>query len=240
MSVPPRAMSAASASRLRRLVQGGAAVRTPTRPDRLAGPVPGRDIDPEQERCELCAQPIPAEHQHLLDLERRELLCGCRACALLFDRREAGGGRYRLVPDRVLLVADFELDDLRWQGLRIPVDMAFFFSSSAVGRVAAFYPGPMGATESLLELADWAEIEAQNPVLASMEPDVEALLVNRAAGARDHWLVPVDQAYALVGLFRTSWRGLAGGEEVWAEIARFFDGLRDRARVVSRDGTRVT
>ena len=61
----------------------------------------------------------------------------------------------------------------------------------------------MGATESLLELDAWRELEAANPVLATLEPDVEALLVNRARGARRHWIVPIDDCYALVGLIRT-------------------------------------
>ena len=45
----------------------------------------------------------------------------------------------------------------------------------------AYYPSPMGPTESLLELDAWAALEAANPVLATLEPDVEALLVNRRA-----------------------------------------------------------
>ena len=63
-------------------------------------------------------------------------------------------------------------------------------------------------------------------MLAQLEPDVEALLVNRARGAREHWLVPIDDCYGLVGLIRTRWRGLTGGKEVWEEIGRFFDGAR--------------
>ena len=189
-----------------------------------------------EERCDLCSEPIAAEHRHLLDLERRQILCACRACKILFDRKEAGGDRYRLVPERCYEIADFDLDEARWQSLRIPVDMAFFFASTAVGRVVAFYPSPMGATESLLELEDWDDLRERNPVLAELEPDVEALLVNRARGAREHWLVPVDRCYALVGLIRTRWKGLAGGEEVWAEISRFFDDLRERATVVTKDG----
>ena len=188
------------------------------------------------ERCDLCGEPIAPEHRHLLDLERRQILCACQACKILFDWKEAGGEHYRLIPERCREIADFDLDDARWQSLRIPVDMAFFFASTAVGRVVAFYPSPMGATESLLELEAWDDLQARNPVLAELEPDVEALLVNRARGAREHWLVPVDRCYGLVGLIRMRWKGLAGGEEVWAEIDRFFDGLRGRATVVTRDG----
>ena len=39
-------------------------------------------------------------------------------------------------------------------------------------------------------------------MLATLEPDIEALLVNRARGARRHWIVPIDECYALVGLIR--------------------------------------
>ena len=64
--------------------------------------------------------------------------------------------------------------------------------------------------------------------------------MNRARGAREHWLVPIDDCYALVGLIRTRWRGLTGGREVWDEIAAFFEAARPAgARPASRnDGRR--
>jgi hypothetical protein len=70
-----------------------------------------------------------------------------------------------------------------------------------------------------------------------MEPDVEALLVNRVGSARgytsaEYYLVPVDECYKLVGLIRAHWRGLSGGAEVWEEIAVFFNGLKQRAIMV--------
>jgi hypothetical protein len=210
-------------SRLRRL----AAHPSGERAAPAAGP------EEAEERCELCAEPISPDHRHLLDLDRQRLLCACRACSLLFDHRAAGGGHYRLVPDRVRLVSDFDLDDALWEGLRLPVDIAFFFRSTPAGRVVAFYPSPLGATESLLELEAWQELEERNPVLGEVEPDVEALLVNRARETREHWLVPVDRCYALVGLIRTRWKGLSGGAEVWAEIDAFFDELGRRAERVS-------
>jgi Family of unknown function (DUF5947) len=218
-------VSVADASRLRRLI-----AERPGDPPRRE---PAAAI--EGERCDLCGEPIPPEHRHLLDLERRELACGCRACTLLFDSPVAGR-RFRLVPDRYLALADFDLDDAAWQSLRLPVDLAFFFESTAVERVAAFYPGPMGATESLLELAAWTELLERNPILADLAPDVEALLVNRAGDAREHFIVPVDVPYRLVGLIRTHWRGLSGGDEVWREIEHFFEGLRGRARTFAAAG----
>lgn len=187
------------------------------------------------ERCELCGTPIPADHRHLLERESRELLCSCKACSLLFDSEAAANGRYRLVPDRRLAVFDLELDDVMWEELRLPVDIAFFVRSSRSGRVEAFYPSPMGATESMLGLEAWEALEAANPVLRTLEPDVEALLVNRAHGARRHWIVPMDECFGLVGLIRTRWRGFTGGREVWEEIERFFDALDRRSRPATRN-----
>ncbi len=209
-------MAAASLAspRLRRLTQG----------------TTGTPSGEVEEHCDLCGAPIPDEHRHVIDVDTRALLCACRACSVLFDRRAAGGGHYRLVPDRRLRIDDFELGDPTWERLRIPVDMAFFFTSSVAERVMAFYPSPMGATESRLELTTWREVAAANPVLAMLEPDVEALLINRTRGARRHWLVPVEDCYRLVALIRTRWRGFTGGQEVWSEIDRFFAGLDQRAR----------
>lgn len=188
-----------------------------------------------QQQCELCGESILPEHRHLLEVSSREILCVCRPCSILFDREAASEGRYRLIPDRHLFLEDFEMDDAQWDSLRIPVDMAFFFHSAPAGRVVAFYPSPMGPTESLLKLGTWEELEGSNPVLKGMERDVEALLVNRVWGAREHFLVPMDECYSLVGLIRMHWRGLSGGSKVWEEIDRFFENLKKRSKTVVRD-----
>ncbi len=187
------------------------------------------------ERCELCGEAIPPNHRHLLDLRSRELMCACQACKILFDRKEAGVGHYRLVPDRRLRIEGFRLEDEDWAALEIPVDMAFFFHSTRDERVNAFYPSPAGPTESLLRLDAWQDIERANPVLLSLEPDVEALLVNRARGARQHFIVPIEDPYRLVALIRSRWRGLTGGQEVWEGIEAFFAELGEGARTVAND-----
>jgi len=188
-----------------------------------------------QEHCDLCGETIPSEHRHLLEVSKREIMCVCRPCSILFDSEAASEGKYRLVPDRRLFLADFEMDDVQWENLRIPVDMAFFFYSTPAKRVVAFYPSPMGPTESLLKLSTWEELERINPVLGGMERDVEALLVNRVRGAREHFLVPIDECYSLVGLIRMHWRGLSGGREVWEKLDTFFEELRETSKTSRRE-----
>src|ERR687889_981781 len=192
--------------------------------------------EPAQEHCDLCSDPIRPEHRHLLEVSTREIMCACRPCSILFDSEAASEGKYRLVPDRRLFLEDFEMSDVQWESLRIPVDMAFFFYTTPSERVAAFYPSPMGPTESLLKLSAWEELERCNPVLGGMERDVEALLVNWVRGAREHFLVPIDECYSLVGLIRIHWRGLSGGREVWEKIDRFFQDLRECSKTIRREG----
>ncbi|MCW3031853.1 MAG: hypothetical protein JWM60_198 [Solirubrobacterales bacterium] len=217
------AAGAVASPRLRKLARQGT--------DRPPPPATGVDVE---ERCELCSAPIPTVHRHMLEIASRELLCACRPCSVLFDRDGAGAGRYKLVPERRLRLDEFALADAAWEELRIPVEMAFFFRSSAAERVLAYYPGPMGPVESQLELSAWREIARQNPVLQELEPDVEALLVSRVGDEHRHWLVPLDDCYGLVGLIRTHWKGLSGGKQVWREIERFFAELDGRSRSATR------
>ena len=57
------------------------------------------------------------------------------------------------------------MSDAQWESLRVPVDMAFFFYNTPAEKVVAYYPSPMGPTESLLKLEAWEELEGHNPVL---------------------------------------------------------------------------
>ena len=184
------------------------------------------------ELCELCTEPIAEEHGHLVDLHARNLMCACRGCYLLFSSEGAGGAHYRAVPDRCLVFPDFELSPAQWESLQIPVSVAFFFINSSLGRVAAFYPGPAGATESLLPLEAWAGLVVANPALDTMQADVEAFLV-RAEPNRsptECFLVPIDACYELVGHLRRVWKGFDGGSEAHDQIDAFFTRIRARAR----------
>ncbi|GAC1399585.1 MAG: hypothetical protein NVSMB65_17620 [Chloroflexota bacterium] len=42
-----------------------------------------------EEHCDLCGAAVAREHRHILNVATRELLCACRACAVLFDRAAA-------------------------------------------------------------------------------------------------------------------------------------------------------
>lgn len=184
---------------------------------------------PVQERCEMCSEPLGAEHRHLLDLSQHTVMCACDACSLLFTQRGAGEGKYRLIPRRCLALRNFQMTDEQWDELMLPVNMVYIFHSSEAGRALAFYPSPAGAMESLLHLESWDELVRANPVLNDLEPDVEALLINRVEQARDYFVAPIDVCYRLVGLLRVSWRGLSGGKEAWEAIAAFFAELRAKA-----------
>jgi Fe-S cluster biogenesis protein NfuA len=186
---------------------------------------------PVEERCDLCADPIAPDHRHLVDTEARTLLCACRGCYLLFTSEGSGGVRFRAVPDRYVALLDGALAPAVWDALEIPVSVAFFFHNSSLGRVAAFYPGPAGATESLLTLEAWEELASSMPLLATMEPDVEALLV-RAAPRRARaacFIVPIDACYELVGRLRQLWRGFDGGREANDALDEFFVRVEARA-----------
>ncbi len=179
------------------------------------------------EECDLCSAAIAETHRHLLDPAERKIVCTCDPCALLFSGQE--GSRYRRVPADVRYLPQFALDDAQWLQLAIPIDLAFFYRSTPEQRVVAMYPSPAGATESLLGLDAWDAIVERNPVLAAMEPDVEALLVNRIVKPSQIFLAPIDRCYALVGLIRKTWRGLSGGSEMWTAVAEYFVDLKRQA-----------
>jgi hypothetical protein len=186
----------------------------------------------------MCSAELRSQHAHLIELTKRRLHCACDACAMLFSGQ--AGTKYKRVPRDVRLLANFRMTDADWDGLLIPINLAFFFQNSLDSRVSALYPSPAGATESLLPLEAWSSIVQANPLLNQLEPDVEALLVNRVGQARgtapaEYYIVPIDACYELVGLIRIHWRGLSGGTEVWQEIGNFFAGLRAKAEVV-REG----
>lgn len=194
---------------------------------------------PPGERCEMCGEPVADEHQHVVNVENRALLCACRPCYLLFTAQDANL-RYRAVPDRHLSFPDLRLGPGGWDDLEIPVGLAFVFRNSTMDRWVAFYPGPAGATESLLSLDAWQRVLSANPSLTVVRPDVEALLLRTTADGPQCYLVPIDGCYELVGRLRQVWRGFDGGAEALARIDAYFRSVADRARPAVAGSERVT
>src|SRR5438874_565218 len=159
--------------------------RWPAVTERLRQYAGARQQRESAERCEFCGVAIAAEHAHLVDVPRRMLLCVCRPCYLLFTHDGAGGVRFRAVPERYGLVPELASAREGWEGLDIPVGLAFLFRNSATGRITAFYPSPAGATESELGLDAWNALVGAAPSLATLAADVEALLVRRTDQGMD-------------------------------------------------------
>ncbi|WP_410608093.1 DUF5947 family protein [Amycolatopsis sp. lyj-109] len=181
-----------------------------------------------QERCELCGTPVAARHCHLVDTGRRGLLCACRACFLLCTGCPTGEARYRAVPERYLWDPRRPIACLDWRGLDIPARFAFFVRRGT--RVTAFQPGPAGAAETPLPSGLWAELAAAHPLLATAEPDVEAIVFRGRGWGTDCFLVPVDVCYRLAGAVRRYWTGGDGGPEVHERVGELFAEIEQRAR----------
>jgi hypothetical protein len=225
--------------------------RSPARPSVVEWPAVGerlrelaarRTTQAALEVCELCGAAIEDEHGHLVNVANRSLLCACRPCYLLFTHAGAGGARFRAVPQRYLEVPELASATGAWESLNVPIGLAFFFTNSATGRTAAFYPSPAGATESELPLDAWQYVVSEVPALSTLEPDVEALIVRRRGASpmqggeevsttsTEAFVVPIDACYELVGRIRRAWRGFQGGDDVWREIDEFFNRADERAR----------
>ena len=182
---------------------------------------------PAVEQCELCSIRVPPQHRHLLEMTTQKIVCACDACALRFQ--DVVEGRFKLIPRDACALPDFAMADADWENFALPINLAFFFYSTPRKKMLAYYPSPAGATESLLPLDAWEALVSQNPPLQKLQPDVEALLVNRAGKARNYFIAPIDKCYELVGTIRMHWRGLSGGHEVWDKIESFFSDLEANA-----------
>lgn len=177
------------------------------------------------EHCDLCETEVSADHRHLLQLTERQILCTCESCFAL----RSGDPDLRPTGHRIVALENFDLPDELWAEFRIPIGLAFLFRSSVERRVTAFYPSPAGATESELDLAAWEELVAANPILATLELDTEALIVNRLAEPPQFLIAPIDRCYGLVGLVKLRWEGINGGSNLRDAIAGYLDALRREA-----------
>jgi hypothetical protein len=190
-------------------------------------PPPAQPSPASGGRCELCPISLPEQHKHLLDLEERRIVCVCPTCWSL----RSGEARYRPTGSRTVWLEDLDLSDELWAAFQIPIGLAFFMRSSASGEIVGLYPSPAGATECELDLEAWERFVEVNPVLEDLDPDAEALIVNRMADPPAYAIAPLDDCYRLVGIIKATWEGVSGGAEMEAAVARYFDDLRAVARV---------
>jgi Fe-S cluster biogenesis protein NfuA len=193
-------------------------------PAPAGAPAPASHRD--EEACELCGLPIAGEHKHLIHLDERRIVCACGTCWSL----RSGDAEFRPVGNRRVWLDGLRMTDEQWAAFGIPIGLAFFMISSVTGSVIALYPSPAGATESELDLAAWASLCEANPEL-ELEPDSEALIVNRLGDEPQQMIAPIDAAYGLVGVVKTSWEGISGGTGVPAAVAEYLEGLRTRPAV---------
>jgi hypothetical protein len=175
-----------------------------------------------EERCGVCAAPLPDPHTHLVETGSGKLLCACAGCAGVFGH---DSGRFRRLRDRVVRLGDGASSDGALQALGIPVSIGFLQRRSRAGSVVAVYPSPLGPVESEVDGAAWEGLLRDHPELRSLEEDVEALLVRPG----ERYIAPLDECYALIGLLRREWRGFTGGDAVREAVDRFFERLRGRA-----------
>jgi hypothetical protein len=149
----------------------------------------------------------------------------CESCWAL----RSGDAEFRPTGNRTLWLEGFELPEELWAQFRIPIGLAFFMHSSVTDCVVAMYPSPAGATESELHFETWGRLVELNPLLRSIEPDAEGLIVNRMSEPHQFVIAPIDRCYMLVGLIKASWEGISGGAGVERAIEGYFEELRRAA-----------
>jgi hypothetical protein len=181
----------------------------------------------EYELCEICESRISEDHRHLLELGERRILCACEPCIAM----RSGVDNYCPVGTRTVWLDDFDFPDDLWAAFQLPIGLAFFLRSSGTNSVVALYPSPAGATESELHLESWQSLVARNPILEQLDADGEAFVVNRMTAPAEHAIVPIDECYRLVGLIKSNWTGISGGNAISDAVPLFFQHIRRKAGV---------
>jgi hypothetical protein len=179
------------------------------------------------EECELCAEAISLEHEHLLEPEARRVFCACPACAALFAQEQhRQGARYLRVDRRAARLHDVDIDDETWSELGVPVGLAFFTTRSRTREVVATFPGRAGIIESYVPLKTWGALEHRFPRILAVLPDVEALLVRRTSRHQDYFQVSIDHCYELSSLMRAADAPLSSPE--LSVVQNFFARLEEQ------------
>lgn len=208
-------------SKLRKLSQQGS-----LNPLQKKSPAGVKKNDAEAtEQCDFCSKPIPPDHRHFADLVNMKFMCACEVCTVM----QAEKGEYRPIPQRYKYLEDFKMPEAIWAQLKIPVNMAFIVYNSDREQPIAFYPSPAGSMESELQLNSWESLKEDNPKLRSLTPDLEGFMINRLDKPHEHFIIPIDSCYELIGLIRMTWQGIHGGEKMRDTVRKYFKDLKQRA-----------
>jgi hypothetical protein len=188
----------------------------------------------ELDGCGFCSSHLQPDHGHLLDMAGHRIVCVCKRCTRRGAEPKGGSvspPQFKRIRSTCLYVADFRIPD--GATISSPAGIFFLFFSSSWNRVRAFYPGPAGALESKLGLVTFNKLKSSNPILAELllEPntDVLALVVNRSRRPYEHYLVPIDECYRLVGLMRREWGAATDGRLLHESTNEFFRQLRAKS-----------
>ena len=185
---------------------------------------------PPAERCELCSAGLAHEHPHLVELASRQIVCACDACATAL-RRNGGREITSASPARAQLLTDFRDDrramgesaDSHQHGVLLP------FQPGESSGHALSQPGRRGRVAASARCVE-RDREEESLALAQLQPDIEALLVNRVGHAHgssraEYYIAPIDECYRLVGLIRMPTgkgspeaRGLGGDRAFFSEL----------------------
>lgn len=159
-------------------------------------------VEPEAARCELCSLALSDEHAHLLDPQRRVMLCSCRACALLFpaDLSETQATRYLYITPCVERLQDPQLAKRVWNMLDLPVRLVFLCPSAVHSQAFALYPNPQGVTEATVPYSAWSAVTRAEPLLRGVRDDVQALILDDRPGRGTCHAVSIDVCHRLIGL----------------------------------------
>ena len=178
------------------------------------------------ERCDMCVERDPDDHEHVVNLESREPHVHLPGLLPAVQTDGAGGGRYRAVPDRYRSLADFTMPgrvgrapDPGERGLLLPQ-----LDARPGGRVL---PEPGGRHRVAAAARGLGRIVGGQPGRAARWCPTSRRCWSAARPSRsESFLVPIDACYELVGLLRTSVAGLRrrpGGPR--RPSTRFFAGL---------------
>ncbi len=183
----------------------------------------------------MCAEPIADEHQHVVNVEGRQLMCICRGCYLLFTdpARQAalprGPGPLPRVPGlRAGPPPVGGTADPGRAGVLLP-------QLRRSDRTVAFYPGPAGrhrvrtgpgGLERRCRAADPRAGHARRRRRGAA--GAGARRTDPATPRRAIWC-PIDACYEFVGRLRMLWRGFDGGQEARRVHRRLLRRRRRRA-----------